>query len=454
MNTEKDVSATDAALLREAAGPSFVGHVGALARAVVALQEALQIGDDGSLLTSICEDVNGLRALIQDFQGKVRAALDASDDDWSVLKTRLKRIEESRGRSEGQSADVGEDGGADPSPRWLAQRVADALARRSIPLSDFPEVARVLYGNLDKLYDRSPAQPAPDAAPDVQGAANKNRLAELEAAVLATDWKGTDVKRAALHEYAALRAAQPTPQEPVAWGIESSDGKGGRYLSYARVTREEAQLTADGFFEWTRSTVVPLYRSPVAQSMNEAQDEGVESLRRALGQEPDADGFSLLTTNIVRNWSVESMVRLRDFLARRTPSPDSPSEPSAPLSADPSANPSAERMASACEQAAIEGMNIPEDVRGALMDAAAALRAGSAPLEHAGERRADVWERAVRRARGCLDYSGGYKLAECREAFLHGVQTVVNALSAGYEAGTQERALERSGAASQPEPKP
>jgi hypothetical protein len=62
---------------------------------------------------------------------------------------------------------------------------------------------------------------------------------------------------------------------------------------------------------------------------------------------------------------------------RMPPSPDSPSEPSAPH---------AERMASACEQAAIEGMNIPEDVRGALMDAAAALR--SAPLEQkeAGER--------------------------------------------------------------------
>jgi hypothetical protein len=50
-----------------------------------------------------------------------------------------------------------------------------------------------------------------------------------------------------------------------------------------------------------------------------------------------------------------------------------------------------ERMASACEQAAVEGMNIPEDVRGALMDAAAALRGGSAPLEQAGERDDLAW---------------------------------------------------------------
>lgn len=39
---------------------------------------------------------------------------------------------------------------------------------------------------------------------------------------------------------------------------------------------------------------------------------------------------------------------------------------------------------------------------------------------------------AVRIARGCLDYGGGYRSNDGRlEAFHHGIQTVINALEAG-----------------------
>lgn len=57
---------------------------------------------------------------------------------------------------------------------------------------------------------------------------------------------------------------------------------------------------------------------------------------------------------------------------------------------------------------------------------------------------------ALRIARGCTDYGGGYRgNAEQSEIYQHGIQTVINALTAASKTGlddTQTRALHTMGA--------
>jgi hypothetical protein len=61
---------------------------------------------------------------------------------------------------------------------------------------------------------------------------------------------------------------------------------------------------------------------------------------------------------------------------------------------------------------------------------------------------------ALRIARGCTDYGGGYRSDEGEFAiYQHGIQTVINALTAASERGladTQVAALHRLGAPGQP----
>lgn len=65
--------------------------------------------------------------------------------------------------------------------------------------------------------------------------------------------------------------------------------------------------------------------------------------------------------------------------------------------------------------------------------------------DEARERAACTTERLRARARGCLDYLGGYTSSERDlEIFHHGIQTVINALQ-GDDDDTQTRALERMG---------
>ena len=61
-----------------------------------------------------------------------------------------------------------------------------------------------------------------------------------------------------------------------------------------------------------------------------------------------------------------------------------------------------------------------------------------------------TFEDALQIARGCTDYGGGYRSnAEHFEIYQHGIQTVINALTAASETGlkdTQTRALHSMGA--------
>jgi transposase len=60
------------------------------------------------------------------------------------------------------------------------------------------------------------------------------------------------------------------------------------------------------------------------------------------------------------------------------------------------------------------------------------------------------FEDALRIARGCMDYLGGYRTEEELYIFHHGVQTVINSLTAASKTGledTQTRALHELGAA-------
>ena len=60
-----------------------------------------------------------------------------------------------------------------------------------------------------------------------------------------------------------------------------------------------------------------------------------------------------------------------------------------------------------------------------------------------------TFEDALRIARGCTDYGGGYRQPEDTEIYQHGIQTVINALTAASNKGledTQVAALHVMGA--------
>ncbi len=61
-----------------------------------------------------------------------------------------------------------------------------------------------------------------------------------------------------------------------------------------------------------------------------------------------------------------------------------------------------------------------------------------------------TFEDALRIARGCTDYGGGYRgNAEHYEIYQHGIQTVINALTAASKTGLEDmqtRALHTMGA--------
>lgn len=60
------------------------------------------------------------------------------------------------------------------------------------------------------------------------------------------------------------------------------------------------------------------------------------------------------------------------------------------------------------------------------------------------------FEDALRIARGCMDYLGGYRTEDELNIFHHGIQTVINSLTAASKSGledTQIRALHKMGAA-------
>ena len=51
-----------------------------------------------------------------------------------------------------------------------------------------------------------------------------------------------------------------------------------------------------------------------------------------------------------------------------------------------------------------------------------------------------TFEDALRIARGCTDYGGGYsRSAEQYEIYQHGIQTVINALTAASNSGLESR---------------
>lgn len=57
------------------------------------------------------------------------------------------------------------------------------------------------------------------------------------------------------------------------------------------------------------------------------REPGTHPAVSALMHEPNGDEWGALTSNILRNWSTETMARLRNFLAARTPEPAGDSEP-------------------------------------------------------------------------------------------------------------------------------
>ena len=60
-----------------------------------------------------------------------------------------------------------------------------------------------------------------------------------------------------------------------------------------------------------------------------------------------------------------------------------------------------------------------------------------------------TFEDALRIARGCTDYGGGYRQPEDAEIYQHGIQTVINALTAASKTGLEDmqtRALHAMGA--------
>jgi hypothetical protein len=49
-----------------------------------------------------------------------------------------------------------------------------------------------------------------------------------------------------------------------------------------------------------------------------------------------------------------------------------------------------------------------------------------------------TFEDALRIARGCTDYGGGYRGTEEYEVYQHGIQTVINALTAAQNTGVSD----------------
>lgn len=49
-----------------------------------------------------------------------------------------------------------------------------------------------------------------------------------------------------------------------------------------------------------------------------------------------------------------------------------------------------------------------------------------------------TFEDALRIARGCTDYGGGYRDAEQYAIYQHGIQTVINALTAASNSGLED----------------